>query len=32
MITEFRAWANNPDAFLAWLVCEAVGWAGDPPA
>jgi len=29
LIAWFRAWGERPDAFMAWMYCAAVGWAGD---
>jgi len=26
MIAELQSWAGNPDSFLAWMYCAAVGW------
>lgn len=28
MAAASRAWGRHPDAFLAWICCEAVGWKG----
>ena len=28
MAAAFRAWGQHPDAFLAWICCEAVAWKG----